>query len=265
MGRRSRPDGARCWPIGAAAVHPHAGPLARPIMRMEPTVPLRARARVGSGGSPAAPLGSTRKSVRSLIDLAFLVDIVATTLGVIDAERPVGSAGRFKPGIGPLTENELIAALLTRLAADHPLEFGTAGPRGYPGSRAECDVVIPGAWAIEIKLARPFGDNGRPAERWSENLLYPYSGNTSSIGDALKLLGSQFSERKVVMVIGYEHTPPKVALEPAVRSFELIASGVVGIALGPRSSRLIGGLIHPSHQQVTVYAWEVLGWQSGAT
>ena len=30
---------ARCRPIGAAAGHTHAGPLARPIMRMEPTGP----------------------------------------------------------------------------------------------------------------------------------------------------------------------------------------------------------------------------------
>jgi hypothetical protein len=70
--------------------------------------------------------------------------------------------------------------------------------------------VIPGAWAVEVKLARPFGDNGKPAERWSENLLYPYKGNTSSLGDCLKLLESEFTERKAILIIGYEHTPPKI-------------------------------------------------------
>lgn len=118
---------------------------------------------------------------------------------------------------------------------------------------------MPGSWAIEIKLARPFGDNGRPAERWSENLLYPYTGNTSCIGDALKLLASAFTERKAVMVLGYEHTPPRIQLEPAIRAFELIAREITGINLGPRAMGTGRALVHPFHQQVSVYAWEVLG------
>jgi hypothetical protein len=32
------------------------------------------------------------------------------------------------------------------------------------------DLLIPGAWALEFKLARPFGDNGKEAENWSVNL-----------------------------------------------------------------------------------------------
>lgn len=117
--------------------------------------------------------------------------------------------------------------------------------------------MIPGAWAIELKLARPFGDNGRPAERWSENLLYPYSGNTSSIGDCIKLLESGFSERKAVVVIGYEHSPPEILLEPAVRGFEILAQEIVNVSLGPRIQNQVLGLIHPVHQQATVYGWEV--------
>lgn len=133
-----------------------------------------------------------------------------------------------------------------------------ACPQRYSGSRNECDVVIAGEWAIEIKLARPFGDNGRPAERWSENLLYPYPGNTSSIGDCLKLLNSSFQERKAVIVFGYEHTPPKIPLEPAVKAFELIADKVVGLHLSPRVQMTVRDLIHPHHQQATVYGWEVV-------
>jgi hypothetical protein len=60
-------------------------------------------------------------------------------------------------------------------------------------------------------------DNGRPAERWSENRLYPYAGNTSSLGDCLKLVGSDFTERKAVLVFGYEHTPPKIGRPSACR------------------------------------------------
>ena len=182
----------------------------------------------------------------------------------MDAGRPVGADQRFKPGIGPLKETEVTALLLSRLAKDRPVDFGAAGARTYTGSRGECDLVIPNKWAIEIKLARPFGDNGKPAERWSENLLYPYPGNTSSIGDALKLLASAFTERKAVMVFGYEHSPPKISLEPAIRGFELLATSVIGIALGPRQMSTASGLVHPYHQQVTVYAWEVLDAESRA-
>jgi len=152
------------------------------------------------------------------MELSTLVGDFASALREVDATNPVGSAGRFKPGCGPLTESEVTGLILQRLGDRNPT-YGRAAARRYPGGRAECDFVLPGEWAIEVKLARPFGDNGKPAERWSENLLYPYPGNTSSLGDSLKLLGSEFPERKAVLVIGYEHTPPKIPLEPAVRGF----------------------------------------------
>src|SRR5207302_10748286 len=34
---------------------------------------------------------------------------------------------------------------------------------------------------------RPFGDNGSLAENWSVNLLHLYEGNTSLLGDCLKI------------------------------------------------------------------------------
>jgi hypothetical protein len=61
------------------------------------------------------------------------------------------------------------------------------------------------------------------------------------------------------MVFGYEHTPPKIPLESAVRGFEVMAREVVGIQLGPRHQVTVAHLMHEHHQQVTVYAWEVRG------
>jgi hypothetical protein len=187
-----------------------------------------------------------------------LVKDVADALARIDAAAPIGSARRFRPGIGPLTESELTDALFRDLAATQPATYLGCGPKSYPGSRAICDIVVQGKWAIELKLARPFGDNGKPAERWSENLLYPYRGNTSAIGDCLKLVGSTIAARKGVVIIGYEHSPPQIALEPAVRGFELLADVVCGLVLSPRVERTVTGLIHPYHQQARVYGWEVL-------
>jgi hypothetical protein len=192
------------------------------------------------------------------MELSTLVANFASALREVDATSPVGSSGRFKPGCGPLTESEVTRLILRWLGERNPI-YGRAAATRYPGGHTECDFVLPGKWAVEVKLARPFGDNGKPAERWSENLLYPYPGNTSSLGDALKLLASEFTERKAVLVIGYEHTPPKIPLEPAVRGFELLASSVLGLNLSSRQQVTVTGLVHPCHQQATVYGWEVLG------
>jgi hypothetical protein len=193
------------------------------------------------------------------MEIVELVEDLARALKAADQDKPIGSAGRFKPGVGPLTEAELTTAILTQLRSMNRTTYARCGPLRYPSSRYSCDLVLAGEWALELKLARPFGDNGKPAERWSENLLYPYPGNTSAIGDCLKLLRSGFAERKAVVVIGYEHSPPKIPLEPAIRSFEVIAAEVVGIRLAPRAEQLVTGLIHPSHQQARAYGWEVLG------
>jgi hypothetical protein len=66
-------------------------------------------------------------------------------------------------------------------------------------------------------------------------------------------------ERRAVLVIGYEHTPPKILLEPAIRGFEVLADQVLGINLSQREQAPVTGLVHPCHQQGTVHGWEVLG------
>jgi len=62
---------------------------------------------------------------------------------------------------------------------------------------------------MEFKIVRPYGDNDREAEDWSVNLLHPYPGNVSTIADCWKLQSLECAERKAVVVVGYEHTPPK--------------------------------------------------------
>ena len=93
-------------------------------------------------------------------------------------------------------------------------------------------------------------------------MLHPYPGNISSIGDCLKLARSGFSERKAVIVLAYEHVPPKVEVTTAIESFEVIAQQVVGIRLSERYSAEFGPLIHPEHQRGKVFGWEVLGLNS---
>lgn len=157
----------------------------------------------------------------------------------------------FQLGVGPYGEPQLLKAVarhLNTLSAYH----GSIKTKRTP------DLLIPNKWALEFKLARPFGDNGKEAENWSVNLLHPYEGNVSLIGDCLKLQRLGGVERKAVVVIGYEHTPPRIPLAPLLDAFELVATQVVGIRIGRRVQFIQTKLCHPVHQQFVVVGWEVL-------
>jgi hypothetical protein len=190
------------------------------------------------------------------ISLSDFVAQFAGSLKEVDNRGPQHK--NYQPGIGPHTESRTVDLVIEELKGVHPELYGGAGEKTFPSSRKRCDLVIPEEWAIELKLARPFGDNGRESQHWIKNLLYPYRGNTSAIGDCLKLLESNFSERKAVVIFGYEHMPPEISLEVAVESLEVIVEEVCQIQLGPRVESKVTNLIHPVHQQARVYGWEVI-------
>ncbi|MBM4405197.1 MAG: hypothetical protein FJ039_03310 [Chloroflexi bacterium] len=194
------------------------------------------------------------------IQLQTIVDDFAHALKVVDSNSPIGKSKNrtYKPGVGPLTEAQAMKYDLDVLKAEKPGLYLDAGPVKYPGASAYCDLVLPGSWALEFKLLRPYGDNDKPAEHWSENILHPYPGNTSSIGDGLKLKASTFQERKGLIVFGFEHSPPRLDLEIVVHSFELITRQILGISIGQRCVATFGELIHPTHQQGRVYGWELI-------
>jgi hypothetical protein len=183
------------------------------------------------------------------MDLAHVVNDIADVIKEIDI-----AGDRFKdfqPGVGPYGEPQLVKLVATKLSS---LPRYGAGVK----TKRTPDLLVSGHWALEVKLARPFGDNGRTAENWSVNLLHPYEGNTSLLGDCVKLLASTCQLRKGVIGIGYEHDPPQITLEPLWRGFELLASEVMGVKLGARAMARRTGLIHPVHQQLIVVGWEVL-------
>ena len=180
--------------------------------------------------------------------LESVVDAFASGLRAVDASGVAHKA--FQPGVGPYGEADAVRAALERMRSDS--RFADARTKRLP------DMLIPGQWALEFKIIRPFGDNGLPAEHWSENILHPYPGNTSSLGDCLKLIMSGLPEHKGIIVFGYEHAKAVVPLDSAIRSFELLAHHVLQIQLSPRVERRVDGLIHPVHQVLRVFGWEVL-------
>lgn len=172
------------------------------------------------------------------------MDLERVVVDIADALKSIDCSGvpfkGFQAGVGPYGEPQLL-----KMVAEH-LNRSPQYPLGVK-TMLTPDLLIAGSWALEIKIARPFGDNGKLAENWSVNLLHPYAGNTSLLGDCLKLRSYPRQERKAVIVIGHEHDPPLVSLEPLMRSFEVIATVVLSIRLGERVSALRTNLIHPVH------------------
>lgn len=190
------------------------------------------------------------------ISLSRIVSQFTQALKEVDSEEPTEDHERYKPGIGPFKEPKAIDRALEKLQAFevwHDAETEVE----YPSSGKNCDLLIPGKWAIEVKLVRPFRDNGDKSPHWVENALYPYEGNESAIGDCMKLRESNFSEQKAVVMYGFEHTPPKIPLETTMEAFEAITEEVHGINLGPRRSAGEKGLVHPVHEQVKTYGWVI--------
>ena len=189
-------------------------------------------------------------------NLSEIVHDVADVLLRVDSSRVAFRA--FQPGVGPYGEPQLVK-LIAKYLNELPKYRGDIKTKRTP------DLIIPNEWAMEFKITRPFGDNGREAENWSVNLLHPYAGNVSTIGDCYKLGALQCPERKAVVVIGYEHTPPQIDLTPLIESFEIIAKQVAGLNLSARVECRREGLVHPVHQCVRVFGWEVLGCSKPAT
>lgn len=185
-----------------------------------------------------------------------LVNDIAAAIRRIDASGVAYRSSKppfreYQPGIGPYSETRLCSALIDDLKRHQPDVWMDARTARFP------DILVPNHWAIELKIARPFGDNAKEAEHWSQNLLHPYAGNVSSLADAMKLLNHNGPEQRVVVVIGYEHAVAKVPLEPLVRSFELIATQVLSLPLGRRFVAEVSDLMHPVHQVARVYAWAI--------
>jgi hypothetical protein len=181
------------------------------------------------------------------MELNEIVKDVADVLAQFDSEKPVHKA--FKAGIGPFGEPQLVRVISDRLNDLGKYETQT---------KKTPDMILNGEWFVEFKIVRPYGDNGQIAENWSVNMLHPYAGNTSLIGDALKLESLGLDFRKAVFLIGYEHQPAKVSLNPLLASFELILGQVMQVRIGPRIEETRLNLIHPEHQVVRCVGWELL-------
>ena len=174
-----------------------------------------------------------------------IINQIADSLKQFDSTKPVHK--KFKPGIGPFGEPQLVRHIIE--------DMNKNGIKAI--SKKTPDLQILNEWGLEIKIARPFVDNGVEAEDWSVNLLHPYPGHYSLMGDGLKLQKLTDVGHKGLVVIGFEHNPAKISLNPLFDAFELVARGVMKFTLSKRVEELRSNLVHPVHQVLRVIGWEL--------
>lgn len=224
-------------------------PKLETILRLHPLRSTSKRSsrrfsREGKGTANAVPFHLMQ------MNLEDVVTEIANAVMQVDTSRVAFRA--FQPGAGPYGEPQLVKNIAAYFNA-------LPGLTQKVLTKRTPDMLIKDNWAIEFKIVRPYGDNGLEAENWSVNLLHPYKGNVSTLGDCWKLNSLGCQERKAVVVIGYEHLPSRIDLSPLIDSFEVIAKHVAHLKLSGRIETRREGLVHPVHQVLRIFAWEVLG------
>ncbi len=199
-----------------------------------------------------------------MVELSEIVRDFARCIELVDAKAPravnVRSKRPYHPGIGPHTETQTVEMVTTEMMMRFPLKYGGKIFTGFPYPdlpRQRCDICIGSQdlceWAIEVKMLRMLGDNGKPNDNILMHILSPYPAHRSAVSDCMKLSKSSLGNKKAILIYGYE--ADKYPLDLAIDAFETIASTYV--RLGPRIVANFSGLIHPIHSHGKVYGWEV--------
>jgi hypothetical protein len=192
-----------------------------------------------------------------------IVTDFADSMMAVDVTLPVATNSRsgiaFKPGIGPHSETRTVELVVAKMAEHWPDRYRGAGPVPYPNHpRLICDLGIRpdqlSGWAIEIKMLRLLGDNGKLNDNMLMHVLSPYPHHRSAVTDVGKLRSSGFECRKGILIYGY--VAKDWPLEPVIDAFERIVN--VGKGLSNREHAGVEPLSHPVHNAVQVFGWELL-------
>ncbi len=183
----------------------------------------------------------------------------AEGLFAADAKKPIcmGRKRAYQAGIGPLGEDQAVELILAEMKYANPNFYSTAGQHlPYPESRQKADLWFgdPLEWVMEVKMARFWGDNGKPDDTAIKDLLSPYPKHRSAVTDCSKLGASRFACRTGIIIYGFEYDD--MPLEPAISSWEILAKQLVRI--GDRITCPVSKtLVHPVHREACVFGWEI--------
>lgn len=124
-----------------------------------------------------------------------------------------------------------------------------------------CDLVCDGdPLAVEVKMARPNGDNGKPDDTSIKDVLSPYESDRSAVSDCIKLARYAFEGKRAILIYGFEDIHGRRPLEGIIEAFEILAEAKlknVRASLGDRVFAAVSGLVHPVHQSGGVFSWEI--------
>jgi hypothetical protein len=202
--------------------------------------------------------------VTAEIELEQLVRQVASAIKAVDAKGVSAASSRtgavYKPGIGPHTEDATVRLFMEELSRDEDNSHGFRTGVPYPGQRQKrCDLCFGNApvwaWAIEVKMLRMMGDNGKKNDQMVTKILSPYPQDHSALTDTEKLVNGRLGERKAILIYGFDYPSLGMPMDPVIEAFELLARQRV--ELGPRRTASYDQLVHPVHSQGRVFAWEI--------
>jgi hypothetical protein len=197
--------------------------------------------------------------VSAAVELSEIVAQFAAAMMLADSRRPVAVSPRsgrtYQPGIGPHPEDravDLVVAELAQLRPDWPARMRC----NYGDSKQTCDLFLgePLEWAIEVKMFRPNGDNGKPDDTAIKDILSPFPADRSAVTDCLKLASAPIARHRAVLIYGFDDK--RRPLDKMIEAFETLASRYVG--LGKREEARLGPLVHPVHAAGAVFGWEVV-------
>jgi hypothetical protein len=206
----------------------------------------------------------TRSHTPHSFSLERIVADFAWGIMAADSKRPqavnLRSGTLFSPGIGPHTESRTVELVLSELVS-YPSSIYSGLVElevPYPdSSQTRCDVCIGTTpawiWAIEVKMLRLMGDNGKPNDNMLMHILSPYPSHHSALTDCEKLVNSSLGGRKAIIIFAYDSE--KWPAEIAVASFERLASERV--RLSTRATADFSDLVRPIHRQGRVFGWEI--------
>jgi hypothetical protein len=198
-----------------------------------------------------------------MVTLPEFVADFARGMELADIRGPVAINARtkiaFRAGIGPHSENATMRLVLKELSATKSQtykDYQVGVP--YPQNAGrKCDLCLGKSpdwvWAIEAKMLRLYGDNGKLNDNMLMHILSPYPEHRSALTDCQKLIHSGLSGRKAILIYAFESS--KFPTAPTIRAFELLATDVV--RLSERATACFQGLMHPVHQRGVVFGWEI--------
>ena len=197
----------------------------------------------------------------------FINDYAVGTKQVDTKIRPQNK--NFHPGIGTFGEDAQVEMVMDYLSKNNELyqEYNLQVP--YPSdNRKRLDLLLPDEWAIEFKWNSIYYDNGKDLgiESTCKTICYPFlkqnGASVSLIGDCIKLSNNGFKERKAVIFIYYEkdEMPGDFDINILLDQFEntLSRQNNYSFSLGERCYSVQTDLIHPIHQKLKLYGWEIL-------